>query len=239
MQTKTSPRETLLRRASRFHHAGVWCEDGSYVKGTKWKPKSSREYQNEFEPVIDASDLYDGLEDAVLTVNAYNALVLNSTNLLMVDVDMGDPRLNTNATVTSKEQVIDSLKELNEFDEEYFCDIHWASQSWRLYETAGGFRLICTSMPVPWSDWWWDTRVLMRWLWADPEYIRLCQVQKCYRARLTPKPWRDNDDGLAYTCRLIYEQGHEVHPDLLKQLRLHDDLTGTCDAWDEAFKYLA
>jgi hypothetical protein len=25
---------------------------------------------------------------------------------------------------------------------------------------------------------------------ADPLYVRLCRMQECFRARLTPKPWR-------------------------------------------------
>src|SRR5262249_35812590 len=25
---------------------------------------------------------------------------------------------------------------------------------------------------------------------SDPLYVRLCQAQSCFRARLTPKPWR-------------------------------------------------
>jgi hypothetical protein len=30
----------------------------------------------------------------------------------------------------------------------------------------------------------------MATLGADPQYVKLCQVQKSFRARLTPKPWR-------------------------------------------------
>ena len=93
----------------------------------------------------------------------------------------------------------------------------------------------------------------MRDLQADPLYIRLCGAQQCFRARLTPKPWRIGVPGrppafpylprdaasltrwkAAYerqaagyaTCALLAEMGpRTVHPDLAPVIALHDRAT--------------
>jgi hypothetical protein len=83
----------------------------------------------------------------------------------------------------------------------------------------------------------------------------LCQAQECFRARLTPKPWRCNmapppwrypwanadveiryrsweqryeQASRSYTvCRLVKQLGpQEIHPDVEPILALHDRLTG-------------
>jgi hypothetical protein len=35
-----------------------------------------------------------------------------------------------------------------------------------------------------------QTDQLLQLCGADPAFVQLCRVQKCFRARLTPKPWR-------------------------------------------------
>ncbi len=94
---------------------------------------------------------------------------------------------------------------------------------------------------------------ILRELQSDPLYIRLCQAQECFRARLTPKPWRcgmeqppagypwdtPQDENYyrqwqqqyeqtisQYTaCRLLTQFGPgNVHPDLEPVLKLHDQL---------------
>lgn len=58
----------------------------------------------------------------------------------------------------------------------------------RIYRTFGGFRCVITDRlldPVKES-----TLELLKSLKSDPLYIRLCQRQECFRARLSPKPWR-------------------------------------------------
>ena len=60
--------------------------------------------------------------------------------------------------------------------------------SFRVYETAAGYRVVVTSQTVeP------DSKESTEWLDAlgsDKLYCKLCEKQECYRARLTPKPWR-------------------------------------------------
>jgi hypothetical protein len=100
-----------------------------------------------------------------------------------------------------------------------------------------------------------DSLNILHALDSDPLYVRLCQAQDCFRARLTPKPWRcdtdtpasrypwDNSDveiqyrlwkrryeqaSRSYAvCRLVKQLGpREVHPDVAAILTLHDQLTG-------------
>ena len=61
-------------------------------------------------------------------------------------------------------------------------------ECFRLYQTPAGFRIIATHDVVSPSD-----NVVEDWFayfHADTNYVRLCQVQQCFRARITAKPWR-------------------------------------------------
>ncbi|HBO43822.1 MAG TPA: hypothetical protein DD670_07815, partial [Planctomycetaceae bacterium] len=91
---------------------------------------------------------------------------------------------------------------------------------------------------------------------ADPLYVRLCRAQECFRARLTPKPWRcganrisvkwprdadeqrqfeawlaDYDSSAARysTCHFLGASGDVVHPEIAKLVDLHDALTKCCE----------
>jgi len=64
-------------------------------------------------------------------------------------------------------------------------------ESFRLYETPAGFRIIATHDTISPSD-----ALVSEWFehfHADTNYVRLCQAQQCFRARLTAKPWRMNE----------------------------------------------
>lgn len=61
-------------------------------------------------------------------------------------------------------------------------------ECFRLYQTPAGFRIIATHDIISPSD-----NVVTEWFeyfHADTNYVRLCQAQQCFRARLTAKPWR-------------------------------------------------
>ncbi|HWK89206.1 MAG TPA: hypothetical protein VNP72_04400 [Longimicrobium sp.] len=58
----------------------------------------------------------------------------------------------------------------------------------RVYRTHSGLRYLVTHALFSPTD--AEAAAAMAALGADPQYIRLCQVQKSFRARLTPKPWR-------------------------------------------------
>jgi hypothetical protein len=68
----------------------------------------------------------------------------------------------------------------------------WVAQhpEWRVrvYRTHSGLRYLVTHAPFSPTD--PDAQAAMQALGADPQYVKLCAVQKSFRARLTPKPWR-------------------------------------------------
>ena len=60
--------------------------------------------------------------------------------------------------------------------------------SFRLYRTPNGYRVLAThALFQPNDD---ETIKLFRALGTDRVYVAMCRKQSCFRARLTPKPWR-------------------------------------------------
>ncbi|MFN7155313.1 MAG: hypothetical protein ACK4OE_16645 [Acidovorax sp.] len=58
----------------------------------------------------------------------------------------------------------------------------------RVYRTPAGLRLLATQGPVaPGSE---QAQAFFNAVGADPLYVRMCENQHCFRARLTGKPWR-------------------------------------------------
>jgi hypothetical protein len=58
----------------------------------------------------------------------------------------------------------------------------------RLYRTPAGLRLLATHRPFDPHD--AEVQAFFGAIGADPVYQRMCANQKCFRARLTAKPWR-------------------------------------------------
>lgn len=62
--------------------------------------------------------------------------------------------------------------------------------SWllRVYRTPKGYRvLVMHSTFDPTQE---ESSAFMNAIASDPIYMRLCRSQKCFRARISPKPWR-------------------------------------------------
>jgi hypothetical protein len=127
-----------------------------------------------------------------------------------------------------------------------------ASGSFRVYKTAGGYRLLATDrVYTPGSS---ESEAVMRQVGADPAFIQLCRIQDSFRARLTPKPWRigkieppgdypreeprlqrqfekwlqeyDRAAGSKATCQLVETIGDgTIHPDIAHIVQLHDERT--------------
>jgi hypothetical protein len=70
---------------------------------------------------------------------------------------------------------------------EEWCESH---RNWlvRIYETPAGARLLVLHEPFDASQ--EQVRQFMRFVGADARYERMCGLQKCFRARVSPKPWR-------------------------------------------------
>jgi hypothetical protein len=65
-----------------------------------------------------------------------------------------------------------------------------AHPAWRvaIYETPAGARLLPVHDTFDAGD--EKTFEFMDFVRADPLYQRMCRIQKCFRARVSPKPWR-------------------------------------------------
>ena len=125
---------------------------------------------------------------AMVTRNKYGALVLNTDQMMFVDVDR--------KTAPAKSGLLSSLfgkpKPAASAEDPVIEELAGITSrhnlAARLYETAAGYRLIVTSAPFkPGSA---DAEALLTAYKSDPLYIRLCRMQESFRARLTPKPWR-------------------------------------------------
>ena len=92
----------------------------------------------------------------------------------------------------------------------------------RVYETAHGFRLLVESQTLKPEG--ATFAVLARTFDCDQSYLKLCQKQQCYRARLTLKPGAA--DG-ARVCRYLETIGSAgIDETLAPLIQLHDERTG-------------
>ena len=125
------------------------------------------------EPLVETLDEAAGTP-ARITINGYGALVLNTARVLFVDIDTSDDGEDPSVSELPH-QIEDALGRHQQL-------------RFRSYRTRGGWRLLCANeLFDPGSA---EAESLLVDLGADPKYIVLCRVQRSFRARLTPKPWR-------------------------------------------------
>lgn len=195
-----------------------------------------------------------GKELGVITRNGYGALVLNAAQAMFVDVDFQEDapgvRLASQirklvgqggkAAPTQEVREVDNIRQ-------------WAARNpglgIRVYRTAGGLRGLITNQVFNPSD--PDAQGILKELNGDPLYVKLCRDQDCFRARLSPKPWRCGIGNPAWrfpfqdaateskfraweekykvastkyaVCRLVAQIGStEVIPDIEPVLSAHD-----------------
>lgn len=130
---------------------------------------------------------------AVVSRNLLGCLVLNTASLMFVDVDFPEPpgffgklfgRIFRRPPHESIEAVV--LRRTLQ-QAEIWCQ-RYSGWGWRVYRTAAGVRLMATHAEIL------PDQPLVEQVFdhfeTDPLYRRLCKSQNCYRARLTPKPWR-------------------------------------------------
>lgn len=203
----------------------------------------------------------NGGAEAVITRNAYGCLVLNAAQIMFVDVDLPQPerapgggwlgRIFSRGKPAAPSSLgPDAMKTelLARAAQTLQRHPDWG---WRIYRTRAGFRLLATHKLFDSAD---LAEQVFQELGADPLYRQLCKIQKCYRARLTPKPWRCGlgqaprswpwsnakkeeafkrwdarylaaCEGKA-TCELIATLGNpEVHPAIQPIMAIHDETT--------------
>lgn len=137
------------------------------------------------EEIIDKID-----DDNIVTRNRYGALVLNSKHLMFIDIDDYHPSFfetlfkrgkNRKALLLDKIKKTIQQKEFNRL-------------GFRVYETFKGYRVIVTNKSFePRSK---ASNKIMNTFKADWLYKYMCNRQNCYRARLTPKPYRIKQKGI-------------------------------------------
>ena len=128
---------------------------------------------------------------ALITRNRYGALVINTAKAMFVDIDLPAPPrdrrsiwqrlvlrmpppkpVDPGPILARARQVVEQTP----------------GMGMRLYRTAAGFRGLVTHRTyVPDSD---EAMAQLKALGTDPLFVRLCKAQRCFRARITPKPWR-------------------------------------------------
>jgi hypothetical protein len=130
----------------------------------------------------------------IVTRNRYGALVLNAASVLFVDVDY--PRIRAQglwdavALLFSRSRREQRQAAVRELTLKSVRD--WSQRNdghaFRLYRTCAGLRLLFIDrLYEPKSE---ETRRILVELGSDPLYRTLTLKQECFRARLTPKPWR-------------------------------------------------
>jgi hypothetical protein len=145
------------------------------------------------EEIIDTVEI-DGRETALITRNRYGAMVLNSASAAFADIDL--PKVKANGffdailLAFSKARRKEREKALLDTALQVLRD--WLDNnpghSFRVYRTRAGLRLLFTDkLYEPTSE---ETLTILKMLGSDPLYRRLTEKQQCFRARLTPKPWR-------------------------------------------------
>ena len=154
------------------------------------------------EPIVDELH-HEGHRIAVITRNVYGAYVLNAANALFIDIDVPKPRRRPKKRkpkqpgffarlfgATAPEPEPEPLPEPPKTPEDQIRDTieQMSGIGMKLYKMPNGFRALVTHQPYdPAGD---ASRQLLQAFDADKLYAKLCQAQQCYRARLTPKPWR-------------------------------------------------
>jgi hypothetical protein len=244
-EAEAAARQAAQELAERVVREGKWPEHYHYGDRPV-REEVIKEYSDE-----------QGERTAVISRTSYGALVLNAANVMFVDVDLPSPRAGCLGSLLAKRarekaaalRAEHEKAELSRLGEWLVRNRDWGV---RIYRTFGGLRYMVTHAPMPPdSD---ETRYALTELNADPLFLTLCHAQQCFRARLTPKPWRiglerppsrwpfeDAEAENAFrdwerrytaacadraTCSLVGTLGPEgVHPAIVPILNLHDEMT--------------
>lgn len=149
-------------------------------------------------------------DQSIVTRNRYGARVLNTRETTIIDVDTFRPYAAPDPFVRffrklfgkSEPKPLPPKQATLAHIESVLANAPFDS---RIYETAAGFRVILNTRELQPSS--TEFREISQKLRADPCYTGLCARQLCFRARLTPKPYRMKIE----TCRYTWPQPEEVY----------------------------
>jgi hypothetical protein len=229
--------------ADRFRSGNFSPNSGSYYPDRPFREQVLQEIKNG-----------SGEIAALVTRNSYGCRVLNTARVMFVDIDLPETKPpgflkrffgKPDPTPPTNQQSV-AMAKIETWTH------NQAEWGWRVYRTRAGLRLLATQALVD-----ADSAVadgIFKALGADPLYQKLCKTQNCFRARLTPKPWRCGVRGkpqrwpwldakaerrfekweaqyqsFAFnwaTCELISHIGNTViHPEVQIVVKLHDEAT--------------
>jgi hypothetical protein len=185
-------------------------------------------------------------EKSIITRNRYGAQVLNAENLMFLDIDK--PKTTFGSLFKKSDRQQDKLR-IFEMIRKLATSPKYSMFGFRLYETFQGARVIVLGKEFdPLGD---STLSMMKEFHCDPLYVVICRKQNCFRARLTPKPYRMKMQ--AYKVQYPQEAEDPAFANWLKEyeyqsrnfsvckfieqvgasystpevVQLHDDITGT------------
>lgn len=227
------------------------------------QPRSSQEYaylcdRPPREEIIQEFHDANGQPAAVITRNSYGSLVLNARDLMFIDIDLPQPTAGATIgrligslfgkrSATLQEVALQKIRDWSATHRDFTL---------RVYRTSAGYRAMIIDRPMNANS--EVARRILAELDSDPLYRRLCEAQECFRARLTPKPWRievenppgrfpfldakvkkhfrqwvneyDRQQEQYATCHFVEQIGRDKpHDDLTPLVKLHDELT-RCDS---------
>ncbi len=127
---------------------------------------------------------------AVVTRNAYGALVLNTAQVAFLDIDLARVKHRGPLVSLWRKLTGDGIENQSEEQVQHIRTAlaNVPEIAGRIYATANGYRVLITSGTFDPKD--PILGKLMEELGVDELYQKLCIRQNCFRARLTPKPWR-------------------------------------------------
>lgn len=139
------------------------------------------------EEILETIDDPNGHEPiALITRNRYGAIVLNAANLLFLDIDL--PPASAGKTLKAFFSRAKPGPDTIALAALRDALTRYGQASFRIYQTAAGFRAIAVDRAFDPAG--HDAQDLMGATGTDPAFANLCRIQKSFRARLTPKPWR-------------------------------------------------
>lgn len=213
-----------------LHHAQQIARERAKKLVANWRNQPARR-ESEYYPTEGAireqiiEEFHEGDQQvAVVSRNSYGTLVLNTPDVFFADVDLPLPGCWTILTKWFKKtpdfetMLIQKVEKLIDANPELGL---------RVYRTRQGFRIVATSRTVPAND--DQSRHLLDQLGADKLYVSLCRSQDCYRARLSPKPWRCGSTNPPSRFPFETEDSQNQFQDWLKQYDTAARNWATCE----------
>jgi hypothetical protein len=180
------------------HEQEITCYGGSNISLEEAKSRAKEKAEKIKRKIKGEKHLFDEYESEIreeilqiiddhsaITRNRYGAQVLNVEKLLILDIDK--PKTTFTDIFRKKDAAQNKLK-IFDMVRKLAAAPKYQEYGFRIYETYQGARVIVLGRDFDPRD--GNTRKMMSEFNCDGLYMTLCHKQNCFRARLTPKPYR-------------------------------------------------